>query len=76
MSIAPPPPPLPLSSSPPLPAQIERLKVQLSQQESSKRAQNEEMEKLQQQLESLRKEEKEYKQKVCPMSLVLLQTSE
>ena len=44
--------------------QIERLKVQLSQQESSKRAQGEELERLQVQLETLKMEEREYKQNV------------
>ena len=44
--------------------QIDRLKAQLSQQESSKRAQGEELEKLRVQLETLKKEEREYKQRV------------
>ena len=44
--------------------QIERLKGQLSQQESSKRAQGEELEALRVQLERLKKEEREYKQRV------------
>ena len=38
--------------------------MQLSQQESSKRAQGEELERLRVQLETLKKEEREYKQKV------------
>ena len=38
--------------------------MQLSQQESSKRAQGEELEKLRVQLETLKKEEREYKQRV------------
>ena len=44
--------------------QIGRLKVQLSEQESSKQVQSEELESLREQLESLRKEEREYKAKV------------
>ena len=44
--------------------QIDQLKLQLSQQESSKRAQGEELERLKIQLEDLKKEEREYKQKV------------
>ena len=44
--------------------QIERLKGQLSQQESSKRAQGEELEALRVQLETLKKEERDYKQRV------------
>jgi hypothetical protein len=40
------------------------LKVQLSEQESSKQFQSEELESLREQLESLRKEEREYKVKV------------
>ena len=44
--------------------QIERLKAQLSQQEGSKRAQGEELERLKVQLENLKKEEREYKQRV------------
>ena len=44
--------------------QIERLKSQLTQQESSKQAQNEELASLREQLESLKKEEREYKLKV------------
>lgn len=44
--------------------QIDRLKVQLSQQETNNRAQAEELDKLKQQLEQLRKEELEYKYKV------------
>ena len=47
--------------------QIERLKSQLTQQESSKRAQAEELERLQEQLEGLHKEEREYKEKVRPL---------
>ena len=44
--------------------QIDRLKVQLSEQETSKRSQSDELEKLKNQLEQLRKEEQEYKKKV------------
>ena len=44
--------------------QIDRLKIQLTQQESSKQAQNEELASLKEQLETLRKEEREYKLKV------------
>ena len=44
--------------------QIERLKAQLSAQETSNRSQAEELEKLKEQLEQLRKEEIEYKHKV------------
>ena len=40
------------------------MKVQLSEQESSKQVQSEELESLKEQLESLRKEEREYKVKV------------
>ena len=43
---------------------IERLRLQLNEQESNKRAQSEEMEKLREQLEMLKKEEREYKEKV------------
>ena len=38
--------------------------MQLSEQESSKQAQSEELESLKEQLETLRKEEREYKAKV------------
>ncbi len=44
--------------------QIEGLKVQLSEQEMSNKTQAEELSKLHEQLEQLRKEEHEYKQKV------------
>ena len=40
------------------------MKSQLTQQESSKQAQNEELASLREQLESLKKEEREYKLKV------------
>ena len=46
------------------PPQIEHLKQQLSQQDSGKRAQGEELDKLRVQLETLKKEEREYRQKV------------
>ena len=44
--------------------QIERLKSQLSEQESSKQVQSEELGRLKEELETLRKEEREYKVKV------------
>ena len=45
-------------------SQIERLMAQLSEQEGSKKQQGEELALLQEQLQQLRKEEQEYKQKV------------
>lgn len=50
-----------------LSVQIERLKQQLVEQESSTRSQSEELEKLKKQLEQLQKEEMEYKRKVLYM---------
>ena len=57
-------PSLPLPSSPSILIQIEHLKQHLSQQETSKRAQMEEIANLREQLESLQREEKDYKKKV------------
>ena len=45
--------------------QIERLKLQLSEQETSNKSRSEELDKLKTQFEQLKREEQEYKQKVC-----------